>query len=322
MRISIEAAVLAGVLACSAAWAQTTWPDRPIRVVVATPAGGPVDLLARILGESVSRRLQQPVIIDNKVGASGSIGISYLTSQAPDGYTVLLSANAAHSLMPVVRKVAYKPLDDFTFLGQLAFTPNVFVVPATSPAKTLREFVDLARAQPGKFNYGTMLGIPQHVDFERFKRDTATDIQLIPFTGGAPIVTAMLGDQIQATLVNVPLVAEWVKSGKLRALATPGSSRLASMPGVPTLAEAGFPDLKLDAGNYYALVAPAGLPKTIGDKLFQAFAAAAAEPEVIQKLGTAGFEASLRDGDTLRSDLVRELADNEKLIKALKLKLE
>ena len=298
-----------------------TWPDKPIRVVVTTPAGGPVDLLARVLGDAVGKSLQQPVIVENKPGASGSLGSVYVKQQPADGYTLMLTANAAFSLMPVIRKMPYKPIDDFSFIGQVAFTPNVFVVPAASPAKTLGEFVAMAKAQPGTLNYGTMLGIPQHMDFERFKHEAAIQVAMVPYTGGAPIVTALLGNQIEATLMNVPLVAEWVRAGKLRALATPASQRLAALPDVPTVAEAGFGHIKLDPGQAFSLVGPAGLPKAVVDKLYQAFTAAAAAPENRKSLEAAGFVITPRDGSALKADLERDLAATEKLVKTLDFKL-
>ena len=297
------------------------WPDKPIRLVVTTPAGGPVDVLARVLGEAVSLSLQQPVIVENRPGASGGTGSAHLKQQAADGYTLMLTANAAFYLMPVIRKMPYRPFDDFSFIGQMAYTPNVLVVPAASPARTVADFVALAKAQPGVLNYGTMLGIPQHLDFERFKRAAALDIALVPYTGGAPIVTALLSNQIQVTLMNVPLVAEWVKTGKLRALATPAAQRAAALPDVPTMAEAGFGHLALDAGQAFSLVGPAGLPKALADKIYQAFAAAATDPERRKKLEAAGFEIALRDAASLKADLLREGARTEALVKALDFKL-
>lgn len=321
-RWSRRSLLLAALTGACGTWAQAAWPDKPIRVVVTTPAGGPVDLVARLLGEGVSRQLKQPVIVENRAGASGGIGMSHVAQQPADGYTLLIGPTAAFTLVPVVRKMPYRPLEDFSFLGQLVFTPNVFAVPAGSPAKTMREFVELARSQPGKLNYGTMLGIPQHLDFERFKRELNLDIHTVGYPGGVPILNALVGEQIQATLAAAPLVAAWSKNGKVRVLATPAPQRLAQLPEVPTLAEAGFGQLKLDAGQYYCLAAPANLPPPIAEKLYQAFSAAAAEPETLRKLQGAGIELSPRDGAALRGSLTRELADTQKLVQALNLRLE
>jgi tripartite-type tricarboxylate transporter receptor subunit TctC len=315
--------LLAALVGTHAAWSQpTAGSELPIRVVVTTPAGGPVDVVARLLSEGASRRLKQPVIVENRAGASGGIGMSHVAQQPPDGRTLLLGPTAAFTLVPVVRKMPYKPLDDFSFLGQLVFSPNVFAVPASSTAKTMREFVDLVRTKPGKLNYGTMLGIPQHLDFERLKRDLSLDIQSVPYPGGAPIVQALISDQVQATLASASLVTEWARNGKVRILATPGAQRLALLPEVPTLAEAGFAQIKLDAGQYYCLAAPANMAQPLADRLYQAFAAAASDPDTLRKLQGAGFELSPREGPALRAELARELADTEKLVRMLNIRLD
>jgi len=315
--------LLAAAVGAQGVWAQSlAGSESAIRLVVTTPAGGPVDAVARMLSEGVSRRLKQPVIVENRVGASGSIGVHHVARQAPDGNTLLFGPTAAFTLVPVVRKVPYKPLDDFSFLGQLVYSPNVFAVPSELPAKTMREFVQLVRSQPGALNYGTMLGTPVHLDFERFKKDLDLDLQSVPYAGGSPIVQALISGQVQATLASASLVREWARNGKIRILATPGPSRLPLLPDVPTMAEAGFAQIKLDAGMNYCLAAPANMPKPVAERLYQAFVAAASEPETLRKLQDAGFELSARDGQTLSADLVRELAETERLVKALNIRLE
>jgi tripartite-type tricarboxylate transporter receptor subunit TctC len=265
--------------------------------------------------------LGQQIVIDNKPGAGGAVAVTYLKQQPADGHTLYMTADATFSLIPVVRKVPYKPIEDFTFVGSLAFAPQVFAVPATLPVRTLQELVAKAKAEPGKLNYGMMLGIPQHLDFERFKKATGTEIVLVPYTGGAPIVTAMLGGQIQTSLMNASLFGEWVKQGKVRALATTSKKRLATMPDVPTLAEAGFPNLELDEGVSYALVGPSGMPPAVAGKIYAAFATAMRDPEVRKRLEAAGYEVNLRDGDSFRAEMVKALTENEKLVKALNIKL-
>jgi tripartite-type tricarboxylate transporter receptor subunit TctC len=220
-----------------------------------------------------------------------------------------------------VRKTTYKPIDDFSFLGQLAYTPNVFVVPASLPAKNMKEFVALAKSNPGKFSYGMMPGVPHHLDFERFKKETGTDIVFVGYRGGTPIVNGLLGEEVQATLFNEPLFSAWVKAGKIRALATTAKTRTATMPDVPTLAEAGFPNLKLSEGSFYSLAAPAGMPKELGDKLFKAFSDAAATPETSKRLEAGGFEVKLLEGGALKQEIRREYTENEKIVKTLDIKL-
>lgn len=321
-RRAVAGALAAACAALSlSAWANPKFPDRPIRVVLSTPAGGPLDALARISGEAAAKTLGQPIIIENKPGASGGIAVSYVNKQPADGYTLYMTADATFTLIPVLRKMNYRPIEDFTFVSALVFAPQVLAVPATAPVRTMQEFIGKAKAEPGKLNYGMMLGIPQHLDFERLKVATGTDIVLVPYTGGGPIVTAMLGGQIDATLMNASLFTDWVKQGKVRALATTAKKRMSALPDVPTLAEAGFPKLDLDEGVSYVLVGPAGMPKAVVSALHQAFAGAVRDPSVQKRLEAMGFEVNVRDGDALKADLQRALPENEKLVKALNIKL-
>lgn len=312
----LSAAACLGLQAVSA---QTAWPDKPVRVVITTPPGGPIDMLARVLSEAVSRQTKQPVLVENRPGASGAIALGYVMKQPADGQTLLITANASFSLIPLVRPMPNK-LDDFTYLGQLVYTPNVFVVPAASPAKTLKDLVAIGK--PGsKLNYGMMAGVPHHLDIERFKKETGAEFLMVPYAGGAPIVTALLGGQVDMTLFNAPLFAEQAKAGKLRVLATTAKSRLSSMPDVPTLREAGFPNLKLSEGTPYSLAAPAGMPKALADRIYQQFTAAAKDPEVRKKLEAAGFELQPVDGNALRAELQEESRDNLALVNVLNIKL-
>jgi tripartite-type tricarboxylate transporter receptor subunit TctC len=298
------------------------YPSRPVKVIIAVPAGGPLDNLARILGEGMSKNLGQPVIVESKVGGTGAVAMVHLLQQPVDGYTIHLTANAAFALTPLLKKMPHKPVDDFTFIGRAVFAPSVIAVSAASPATTLREFVALAKSKPGQLNYGTMLGIPQHIDFEKFKRATGTDIVPVSYTGGAPIVNDMLGMHVQATMLNAAIFTEYIKAGKIRGLATTSAKRLSYLPDVPTLAEAGFPDLKLDEGVYYGFVGAVGMPKPIVDRLYTAVTAALSDPDTAKKLGAIGFDVSPLDGNAFRADMLRELAANEGIVKTLNIKIE
>ncbi len=314
--------LLLSAAACTAALpaaAQSTWPDKPVKLVVTTPAGGPIDTLARVLAEAVGRQTRQQFIVENKPGGVGVIALGHVLRQPPNGETLVITANAAFSLIPHVRSMPYK-LEDFSYVGQVAYTPNVFVVPASSPAKSLKELVALAKPS-AKLSYGTMQAVPHHVDVERFKKETGADLLMVPYPGGSPIVTALLGGQIDVTLFNVPLFTEFVKSGKLRALATTAKTRLASMPDVPTLAEAGFPNLKLSEGSAYSLAGPANMPSALSERIFQQFNAAAQLPDVRKKLEAAGFDLALLDGVKLRAELEAESKDNAQTVKALNIRV-
>jgi tripartite-type tricarboxylate transporter receptor subunit TctC len=298
------------------------FPEKPISLVLTVPPGGPIDTLARVIAGAVSGPLGQAVIVDNRAGGLGVPAVQFLQKQPADGHTLLLLPDAGFTLLPLLQKIPPRRLEDFTFVGAFSFAPNVFAIRADIPAKTLAEFIAYAKARPGKSSYGTMLGVPQYIDFERLKMQTGIDTLAVPYSGAAPVVTAMLGGQIDATLFNAAAFAEPARAGKLRVLATTAPRRIAMMPDVPTLAEAGFPNLKTSEGGIYLLAAPAGVGKPVVDVLYRAFVGAAAQPEVSKKLESLGFEPYQRDGETLRRDLARDLAENATLIKTLPLRLE
>lgn len=319
---AIGALAMAGALQAPSHAQSQVFPSRPIKLVIAVPAGGPLVSLARVIGDGMSKNLGQPVIVESKVGGTGAVAMLHLLQQPVDGYTIHLTANAAFALTPLLKKMPHKPVEDFTFIGRAVFAPSVIAIPATSPAKTLQEFVALAKSKPGQLNYGTMLGIPQHIDFEKFKRATGTDIVAVSYTGGAPIVNDMLGTHVQATMLNAAIFTEYIKAGKIRGLATTAAKRLPYLPEVPTLAEAGFPDVKLDEGVYYGFVGAVGMPKPIVDRLYQAITASLSDPETVRKLTAIGFDVSPVDGATFRADMLKEYAANEVVVKTLNIKIE
>jgi tripartite-type tricarboxylate transporter receptor subunit TctC len=298
------------------------YPEKPIRLVVSVPAGGGIDALARVLGEGLSKRTGKATIIENKPGATGAIAIQYVTRQPADGLTLYLAPDAAHTFVPVVKKIPYRPIEDFTFVSRIAYTPSVIAVANKVPAKTLKEFVALAKASPGKLNYGTMLGIPAQMDFELFKRGTGIDVVSVPYTGGALIATGMMDGSVDVTLFPITPFAPQIKGGKLRALAVTSSKRLASMPDVPTVAESGYGNLGLAEGQFFGLVGPAGMPAAVVAKLRSLVASIVVDPEFLDKVGVYDFGAALQDGEAYKATLIKQLADNEKQVKSLNIKFE
>jgi tripartite-type tricarboxylate transporter receptor subunit TctC len=309
-------------IATSAFGQDVSYPNKPVRLVVSTPAGGGVDAFARLLGENLSRRTGQSAIVENKPGATGAIAIQYVLNQPADGYTLYVSPDAAHSFVPVIRKMPYRPVEDFTFISRVAYTPNVIAVSPKFKTTTLKDFFSLAKANPGKFNYGTMLGIPAQMDFELLKRGTSTDIVSVPYTGGATIVTAMLDGSIDVTLFPITPLAQHIKAGKIQALAVTSSKRLASMPNVPTVAEVGLGNLGLAEGGYFGLVGSANIPAPVITKLRSLIAAVMADPDFREKIAQYDFQPALMDGDAYKNILVRQLAENEKRVKSMDIKFE
>jgi tripartite-type tricarboxylate transporter receptor subunit TctC len=312
---------LAGWMFALPALAQK-FPEKPISLVLTVPPGGPIDTLARVMGAAVSGSLGQPVIVENRPGGGGVIAIQHVQKMPADGHTLLIIPDAGFTLVPLLQKLPPRRLEDFSFVGAFSFAPNVFAIRASLPANTLGEFVDYVKNRPGKSSYGTMLGVPQYVDFEHLKLQTGIDTLAVPYAGAAPVVTAMLGGQIDATIFNAAAFAEPARAGKIRVLATTAARRISLMPDVPTLAEAGFPNLKMSEGSLYTLSGAAGISKPVLDTLYRAFTSAAAQPETRKKLESLGFEPYARDGETLRRGMQRELADYETLVKKLPLRLE
>jgi tripartite-type tricarboxylate transporter receptor subunit TctC len=299
-----------------------SFPDRPIRIVLSVPPGGGMDALARVIADGLSKRTGKPAIVENRPGGTGAIAIQQVLKQPADGHTLYFAPDAAFMFVPVVRKMPYQPIDDFTFISRLAYTPNVIAVANSVPARDLKEFVALAKSSPGKLNYGTMLGVPAQMDFERLKRAMDIDVASIPYLGGAPIATAMLEGSVQSTLFPMSSFSQHIRAGKLRALAVTSSKRFPTLPDVPTLAEAGLPNLKLDEGQFFALAGPAGVPRPVVDKLHAMVTSILSEPDLRRKLLEWDMEVSLADGETFKKTVVRQLADNESTVKALNIKIE
>jgi len=242
----------------STAWAQT-WPSKPVYVVVPYAPGGAVDIIARVTGQGLAERLQQPVIILNKPGAGANIGMDAVARAAPDGYTLLMAANALATNGSLYAKLSYDPQKDFTPVGLIGSTPLVVVVPAASSIHTLKDLIAQARAEPGKLSFGSAgNGSSGHLAGEALKESAHIDVLHVPYKGGAPALTDLLGERISFMPLNAVEVTTLINDHKLRALAVTGTSRLALLPDTPTAAEAGLPDFNVSV--WWGLMAPAGTP--------------------------------------------------------------
>ena len=281
----------AAALLCLAAGplaAQEAFPSKPIRFIVPYAAGGTTDLVARTVGARMAQTLGQPVIIENRAGAGGNIGMDAVAKSAPDGYTVGMGAISTNALNPhIYKKMPFDPRKDFTAIGQLGNSTIVLEVGAALPVKNVDELLAHVRKNPG-LPYATAgAGTSMHLAGVLFAQISKTDWVHVPYKGSAPLITDLIGGQVPVAFDNLPASLPHIQSGKLRALAVAGAQRSPALPDVPTLAEAGLKDYAVEP--WFGVYGPAGLPAAVAQRLSKALEDALAEPAVKDKLLAAGF---------------------------------
>jgi len=294
-RIPVLAAAAALVFG---AWAQsasaqssaTSFPDKPIKIVVTFTTGGAPDILARIIGERLTAAWGQPVIVDNKPGAGGNLGADFVAKSAPDGYTMVVGTVGTHSINPALySKMPYDAVKDFTPITLIATTPNMLVINNDVPAKNLKDFIALGKKE-GKMTFASSgSGTSIHVSGELFKTMTGIDMVHIPYKGRATAIPDVLGGRVTMMFDNMPSSLALVREGKLRALGVTSSTRSPAAPDIPTIAESGLPGF--DAGSWFALFAPANTPKPIIDKLQVEVRKILKSPDVAKRLADNGLDA-------------------------------
>ena len=279
------------VLAPFAADAQAqTWPNRPVRIVVPSPPAGGTDIVARVLAEHFSKALGQQFFVENRPGAGNMIGIESVARTAPDGYTLLMVPSTLALNSVLYKKVSYDPIKDFSPIMQVAQAPNVLIVNPSVPAKSLAEFVALAKQKPGQLTYGTPgIGTSPHMCMELLKYMAGIDVQHIPYRGTVPAMTDVMSGQITGMFSTALSARPQIDAGTVRALGLSGTKRSEAMPNVPPIAEAGVAGY--DATQWYGLVAPAGTPADIIARLHQEAVKALKSPDVKDKLAADGAEA-------------------------------
>lgn len=286
---------LCGLVACAAfaapaLHAQGGYPSKPVRLVVGFPPGGPADLAARVVGEKLAQELRQPVLVENRPGASQNIAADLVAKAAPDGHTLLLGSTAV-----VVNHFLYKDMrfDVFTDLvpvGSVARTPLVVVAHNAFAPRTVAELVAAAKAQPGKLNYGSgVQGSTTHLAVEAFKAQAGIDVANIPYQGAGPMLTELMGGQVDFAFDTMVTSMPLVKAGKLRAIAVTSATRSPIAPELPTVAESGYPGF--EAIGWFGILAPHGTPSAIVRQLNAALQKALATPEVTERLAAAGGDA-------------------------------
>jgi len=289
--------------------AQADWPQKPIRIIVAAPAGSSVDIVSRVIADRLKEKLQQPIIIDNKPAAGGTVAAADVAKAIPDGYTLYMGFNGPLANAPALYKnLPYAPLRDFAPVILTALQPNVLVVNANVSANNLNEFLVLAKSQPGKLNYASVgNGSASHLSMELLKRETAIDTTHVPFNGGPPAVQAVIAGDVQAIFTAPSNVIGQIKAGKLKAIAVTGLKRFTLLPDVGTIAESGIATLaRFEAISWNALVAPRDTPSIIVARLNAEINAIFLEAGVKKKFADAGIEVGGGTTESLRAWMASE----------------
>ena len=313
---------LALVFGSANAYAQS-YPSKPIRLVVPYPPGGPLDIMARAIGQKLTEAWSQPVVVDNRAGAGGNIGADLVAKSPADGYTLLMGAVATHAINPTLyAKIPYDPVRDFTPVALVAQVPNILVVNPAVPVKSVTELIELARAKPGYLNFGSgSTGSTGHLAGELFKTMAGVQMVHIPYKGGAPAMADLLAGQVQLMFDNLANALPNVKAGRLRALAVTTLARSPAMPDLPTMAESGLPGF--DLTTWFGLMVPAGTPPEIVAKLNAEIVRALNAKDMRERLEKMGAEPPANNTPEHFAAFVRaEAAKYAKVVKDSGAKVE
>ena len=311
----------AGLLTAFAAAAQT-WPDKPVTMVVPFPPGGSTDQVARAVGPFLTDKFKQSFLVDNKAGATGTIGATFVKRAQPDGYTFLVTSLGPLVIVPhLVKGLQFDALKDFDHITVAVQSPNVLVVPANSPHKSLADVVAYNKANPGKMTFASAgNGSSDHLTAELFWQQVGTKGIHVPYKGGAPAHTDLMGGQVDASFQNVNSVLQYIKGGKMRALAVTSAKRSAALPDVPTMAEAGVPNVEVT--SWQAIVAPKGLPADVRQKAHDAFVEALNSPKVKDQFTSIGFEMVTNTPAEFAAFQQKEYAKWKKVIETGKISID
>lgn len=322
-RCSLVAAAFALGLACAFATAEAAqpYPSRPIRFIVAFPPGGANDVIARTLSVKLTEDLGQQLVVDNRGGANTIIGTDLAAKAAPDGHTILI-VPGSHAINPgLYPKLPYDSLKDFAFVTLLGPGAYVLVVHPAVPAKTTRELIGLAKSQPGKILFGSSgVGNVTHLAGELFSDMAGVKFVHVPYKGGGPGMTDLIAGRISLYFATVAVSRPHIQAGRLRAIGVTTAKRSAAMPEVPTIAESGLPGYEVS--GWYGIVAPAGTPRPVVNRLHAAFAKVLALEEVKERLLGLGVEAAPRPGEEFRRYVEAEIAKWSKIVRALNIRAE
>ncbi|MES3004153.1 MAG: tripartite tricarboxylate transporter substrate binding protein [Pseudomonadota bacterium] len=321
-RFSLAACLMAACVAAAplVSFAQGAFPTKPMRIVVPFPPGGSVDPLARLIGQKMGETFGQQVIVDNRPGGNTVIGTEYAAKSPADGYTLLLTASS-HVTNPQLLPTNYDPIKDFTPVATVSTTDMILVTNASVPANNLKEFIALAKAKPGQLNFSSAgSGNPNHLAGELLNMMAGIKTTHVPYKGGGPAITDLVGGQVQFSMGSPIIVMPFIRSGKLKPLAVSSPQRMALLPDVPTMAEAGLPGYEVRI--WYGLLAPAGTPKEIVTKIANEVNRIMALPEMKTMLDTAGMGRYTTTHEQFEAVLKSDMDKFGKIIKAANVKLD
>jgi tripartite-type tricarboxylate transporter receptor subunit TctC len=301
--------------------AQTAYPAKPIRYIVPVSAGGGSDMVGRTVTERWGNLLKQSFIVDNQGGGGGVIASQATARAAPDGYTLMQGYVATHGTSPATRKLPYDPIKDFTAIGMIGATPNVLVVNSALPVKTVQEFVDYVKKNPGRISYGSAgQGSLTHLTMELFKQQINSFMVHIPYRGVAPAFTDLIGGQTQAMFPGLAAAVPHIRSGRVRPLAVTGLTRHPQYKDLPTLDESGFKGF--DAQQWYGVVGPAGIPAPIVKQLNESLAVILKAPDLREKLSVEAIEPIVMSPEQFTAFIKTDIARWTKLAKERKIELD
>jgi len=318
--IRIAAALL--LAASSIAASAQAFPSKPLRIVVPFPAGGPTDIVARLVAPKLAEVMGQPVVVENRAGANGLIGVEHVAKSAPDGYTMVMTTASPVAISPAVYpKMPFDTLRDFAAVTIATTTPELLVVHPSVPAKSMKELIALTRARPGELNFAsTGSGSLPHLALELLKVATKADVAHVPYNGAAPAVAALLGGQVHGMFADLPVLHPHIVAGKLRALAVASPKRAGLLPGLPTMTEQGLPTV--EAVNWYGVLVPVATPHEIVARLNGGLVKALSDPSLREKLSARGADPVANTPEQFSTYLRGDLARWAKLARTTNIKVD
>ena len=309
------------LLACTGLLHAQTWPTQSIRLVVPWPPGGGVDTTGRMIAQPLALRLGQPIVVDNRAGAGGNIGTEFAAHQKPDGYTLLMGSISPNAVnLHLYTRLGFDPVKDFTPITFVSSVPNILVVPASSPAKTVQDLIALANASPGRLNYGSGgVGSSQHLAGVLFKSATKVDVVHVPYKGTAPAEADLVAGHI-SFMLDTTTCLPFIAAGKLRALAVASKARNPALPDVPTFDEVGIPGIY--ASSWYGLMGPAGMPRDIVDRLSRETREILQTPEMKKRMADFGAEIGGGSPEDFTAFINSEIKRYEEIVRLSGAKLD